>query len=132
MAADQIGGPGGAGIGDRGSTGLAADRPGQAELAHEPLDGAAGHRDALPVERQPDLARAVDAVVGGVHPLDMCDEFGIAVLPATRLPRDLLVVGRWGDRHSQPGQLRADRLDTPTQTIGALAAALMLGDEPCD
>lgn len=29
-------------------------------------------------------------------------------------------------------ELRADRLDTPAQTIGALAAALMLGDEPGD
>ncbi|EFP22704.1 hypothetical protein TMDG_04032, partial [Mycobacterium tuberculosis SUMu004] len=28
------------------------------------------------------------------------------------------------------GQLCADRLDTPPQTIGALAVALMIGDEP--
>ncbi|AIH79617.1 hypothetical protein IU14_16345 [Mycobacterium tuberculosis] len=51
-------------------------------------------------------------------------------LAAAGLPVDVVVVGRWGDRHTQLGQLCADRLDTPPQTIGALAVALMIGDEP--
>ncbi|CKW98023.1 Conserved membrane protein of uncharacterised function [Mycobacterium tuberculosis] len=55
---------------------------------------------------------------------------GIAQLAAAGLPVDVVVVGRWGDRHTQLGQLCADRLDTPPQTIGALAVALMIGDEP--
>jgi hypothetical protein len=44
----------------------------------------------------------------------------------------MLVVRRWGDRHTQLGQGAADRLDTPSQTIRTLAEALMLGDERGD
>ncbi|CCC28830.1 hypothetical protein A5M96_11095 [Streptococcus pneumoniae] len=61
---------------------------------------------------------------------DVLLEFAIAQLAAAGLPVDVVVVGRWGDRHTQLGQLCADRLDTPPQTIGALAVALMIGDEP--
>jgi hypothetical protein len=44
----------------------------------------------------------------------------------------VLVVSRWGDRHTQLGQLWADRLDTPPQTIRTVAVALMISDEPGD
>ena len=44
----------------------------------------------------------------------------------------LVVVGRWGDRYTQLSQLCADRLDTPPQTIRAVAVTLMIGDEPGD
>jgi hypothetical protein len=37
-----------------------------------------------------------------------------------------------GDRHTQLGELCADRLDTPSQTIRALAMTLTIGDEPGD
>ena len=40
--------------------------PGDPELAHQALDGAAGHRVALPVQLAPDLAGPVDTVVGVV------------------------------------------------------------------
>jgi len=56
----------------------------------------------------------------------------VTPLAAAGLPGDLVVVGRWGDRHTQLAQLCADRLDTPPQTIGSVAVALMIGDEPGD
>jgi hypothetical protein len=36
---------------------------------------------------------------------------------AAGLAIELVVVRRWGDRHTQLGQLCADRLDTPPQTF---------------
>ena len=45
---DQVPGPFGRRVGDRGALDLPADRAGQAVLAHQPLDRAPGHRDALP------------------------------------------------------------------------------------
>src|SRR4051794_12196778 len=59
----QVGRASSAGIGDRGAMPAAATGALQAEVAHQPLDGAAGHRTALTIQRQPDLAGAVDAVV---------------------------------------------------------------------
>lgn len=59
-------------------------------------------------------------------------ELVVTLLAAAGLVVDLVVVGRWGDRRTQLAQLRADRLDTPPQTIGAVAVALMIGDEPGD
>ncbi|AIH86296.1 hypothetical protein IU15_17040 [Mycobacterium tuberculosis] len=52
------------------------------------------------------------------------------VSAAAGLPVDVVVVGRWGDRHTQLGQLCAIDSTPPPQTIGALAVALMIGDEP--
>ena len=59
-------------------------------------------------------------------------ELVVTLLAAAGFVVDLVVVGRWGDRRTQLAQLRADRLDTPPQTIGAVAVALMIGDEPGD
>jgi hypothetical protein len=55
---------------------------GQPGMAHQPLDGAPRDRDALPVQGEPDIAGAVDAVVLCVHPRDL----GLQLLVA-RLPR---------------------------------------------
>ena len=84
----------------------------QAHRSHQPLDGAAGHRDALPVELPPDLAHAVDAEVLREHALDLGFR---APRPASPGPtacsgsarlRGMGVIGRRGDR-----QHLADRLD---------------------
>ena len=59
-------------------------------------------------------------------------ELFITPLAAAGRPSDLVIIGRWGDRRTQLGQLCADRLDTPSQLIRADAVALMIGDEPGD
>jgi hypothetical protein len=65
-----------------------------------------------------------------MYPTDVSLEFLVADLAAAGFTIDLVVVGRWGDRHTQLSQLCTDRLDTPPQTIRAVAATLMIGDEP--
>src|SRR5215212_498508 len=131
-AAHEVSGTSRRRIGDRGAASLAAHRTGEAQLGHQSLDGAAGHLNALAVERQPHLARPVDPVVRGVDPPDVLLEFVIADLAATWLTVDLVIVGRCGDLNTELDEHRADRLDTPSQTIRALAAALMLSDKPTD
>jgi hypothetical protein len=71
-----------------------------------------------PVERQPHLACSVDTVISRVDARDLRLEFRVADLPRAGLTIYLVVVARWGDRHTQLGQLCADRLDTPPQTTG--------------
>jgi hypothetical protein len=63
---------------DRGARGLAAHDPGDAQLTHEPLDGAAGDLEAFAAQLPPDLAGAVDLVVVVPDPLDLELELGIA------------------------------------------------------
>jgi len=96
------------GVGDRGAPSLAAHRPGQAQFGHQPLDGAAGHRDALAVERQPHLARAIDPEVRGVDPPDVLFEFLIADLAATGLMVDLVIIGRGGNLDAEFDERGAD------------------------
>jgi hypothetical protein len=67
-----------------------------------------------------------------VHPLDVQFEVLVTDLAAGRFTIVVLVVGRWGDRNTQLAKLCADRLDTPPETIRAVAVALMIGDEPGD
>jgi len=67
-----------------------------------------------------------------VNPPDLRLEGLVTQLAAAGLPVGLVVVGRWGDRHTQLAQLRADRLDTPPQATRAVTVALMIGDEPGD
>lgn len=67
-----------------------------------------------------------------MDPRDLGLEGLLTALAAARFTIVLVVVGRWGDRYTQRGQLCADRLDTPAQTIRAVAMALMIGDEPGD
>jgi hypothetical protein len=51
------------------------------------------------------LAGTVDAVVLGVDPGDLGFEGLVTHLAAARLPADVVVTGRWGDQHTQLGQL---------------------------
>ena len=67
-----------------------------------------------------------------MNPLDVRYEVLVADLAPAGFTIVVFVVGRWGDRNTQLAQLYADRLDTPPQAIGAVAAALMIGDEPGD
>jgi hypothetical protein len=67
-----------------------------------------------------------------VDPRDLRLEVLVADFAAAGLAIDLVVVGRWGDRYTQLGQLCADRLDTPPQIIRAVVVTLMTGDEPGD
>ena len=53
------------------SRGFATARALQAQLTHEPLDGAAGHRDPFAVQLPPDLADALDAKVLGMDAADL-------------------------------------------------------------
>ncbi len=117
-------------VGDRGASGLASDRAGQAQLGHQPLHGAAGHTDALAVERQPHFAGPIHTVVGRMDAFDLGFKILIAGLPVAGLTIELGVVGRWGDRHTQRGQLRADRLDTPPQAIRAITVARAVFSAP--
>src|SRR5690606_37002307 len=108
----------------RGDHLLAADRSGDAELAHEAFDGAAGHRDILAVQEPPDLPGAVDTVVGLVRLLDQDLQFGVPN-GAGRGCRQAFVVGvvrGRGDLAVVVGEDPADRLDSAE-------AALVLVDE---
>jgi hypothetical protein len=67
-----------------------------------------------------------------MNPGDLSLEGLLTALAAAGLTIALVVVRRWGDRHTQLGQLCTDRLDTPSQPIRAVAVILMLGDEPGD
>jgi hypothetical protein len=67
-----------------------------------------------------------------VDPRDLRLKGLVTQLAAAGLTIDLVVVGRWGDRHTELAQLCADRLDTPPQTIRTVAVALMIGNEPGD
>src|SRR5215470_12097898 len=83
----------------------------QAELGHQPLHRAAGHRLALPPQVFPNLPGAVDLVLLMPRALDLAAQPFIAARarrPARRiaLPRSPLVVQGRGDR-----QHLADRLD---------------------
>jgi hypothetical protein len=44
----------------------------QAQVPHEPLDGAAGYSNAFPVELGPHLAGPVHVQVVGMYPDDLC------------------------------------------------------------
>ncbi|BDE17267.1 hypothetical protein MKCMC460_61270 (plasmid) [Mycobacterium sp. 20KCMC460] len=78
---------------------------------------------------QPHFAGTINVIVVSVYPGDVLFEFGVADLAAAGLAPHLFVEGRGGDRHTEPGELCADRLDTPAQTIWALTVALMIGDK---
>src|ERR1700738_1964564 len=90
------------------------------------------HRNSRAVQRQPHLASSVYTVITRMYPTDVSLEFLVADLTAAGFTVVVLVVSRWGDRHTQLGQLCADRLDTPPQTIRTVAVALMISDEPGD
>ena len=84
---------------------------------HQPGHGAAGNREAFPIQLTPDLAHAVDAPVLLEDALDLGPQDCVA--PGTirqpgRIgpPRQVIVVGGWGDRQNS-----ADRLDPVRLTL---------------
>jgi hypothetical protein len=81
VTADQVGGPLGLRISHRGPLRLATHHTLQAKLAHQPLDGAAGHPDALPLELPPELAGAVHLEVLLPDALDLGLELGVTPGP---------------------------------------------------
>jgi hypothetical protein len=105
-AVDQVGGAGRGVGGDRGAPPLATDPPGQAHLAHQALDGAAGHGDALTVELPPHLAGPVHAVVALEHTANVVSELVVGDPPRAGPAALGAVVGGRGDL-----ERRQDRLD---------------------
>src|SRR5271155_4154996 len=132
LALHQIRRAGCAGVGDRRAPGLAPDRTAETEFGHQPLHRATGHRDSLAVKREPHFASSVHTVITRMYPTDVSLEFLVADLAAAGFTVVVLVISRWGDRHTKLGQLCADRLDTPPQIIRTVAVALMISDEPGD
>ena len=76
-----------------GPHGLATDRALQAKALHEPLDGAAGNREAFSPQLPPDLPHAVDAEVLREDPLNLDLQFGASL----RTGRTLASVDPLGD-----------------------------------
>jgi len=99
--------------------------------AHQPLDRASGHRNALAVELQPHLPRPVDAPVRGEHATDLDQQRGVAARPAGGQLVAPLVIGRRGDLDAVLGEHGADRLNTPSQTTRLLMVGV-LADEVHD
>jgi hypothetical protein len=113
VAVDQVSRPSG-GLVRRGSpAGLAAADPFQAQLAHQPLHGAASHGDSFAVQLPPDLAGAVDAEVLGVDPGDLGPEPGVADGSRRSGSAVGIVVAGRGDRQNS-----ADRLDPEPEIPG--------------
>ena len=92
--------------------GLATDRALQAKARHQPLDGAAGNREAFSPQLPPDLPRAVDAEVLREHPLHLDLQFGVPL----RTGRTLAGVDPLGDM-----RMVAD---------GAIGNTLQIGSTP--
>src|SRR5690606_32447859 len=95
----------------------AAPRSTQPQLAHQPLDGAAGCGDALAVQGDPDLAGSADAEVRRMDPLDLAFEPLVALLAAGDAALLAHPVGRLGDRCPVLGQHATDRLDSEAVSI---------------
>ena len=77
-------GPLGALVGDRRAPRLAADDARQPGLAHQPLDRAARHRDALGLQLPPHLPRAVEAARGVIDAADLRQQLAVAQRPRRR------------------------------------------------
>jgi hypothetical protein len=115
VAVDQVSRPSGGLVGRGGPAGLATADALQAQRAHQPLHGAAGHGDPFAVQLPPHLTGAVDAQVLSVDPGDLGLELPVAQR-SSRGGSAFGVVGGRGDR-----QHLADRLDPEP--------VLVLGDE---
>ena len=107
-------------VGDGGASPLpSAPHAAQPQIAHEALNGAAGHRGALPIELGPDLVRPIDAAVLGVHPVDLGLQGLVTPTPGADGASPRGVVGGGSEL-----QHRADRLDSPQQPIGTGAVPM--------
>ena len=105
----------------------------QAQLTHQPFDGAAGYRDALAVERKPHLSRPIGPEVVLVHPQNVGPQLLVAAFSCAGLTvgNDAgpgVVVTGWGDRAAVLRQHGADRLDSRPQS--AITPVGVAGDEP--
>lgn len=113
-------------VADRGPLHLAPHRANQAELAHEPLDGATRDRGgtiwSCTVQSQPDLASPVDPVIVRMNCCDLRLQLLVTLFAHGRGSAPVLVVGRRGDLRAQLSELVTDRLDTPSQPTGVAAA----------
>ena len=97
--------------GYRGTHDLASHDPAQSRTAHEPLDRAAGYRDAFALELLPDLVGSVDLQVIVPDPLDVHHQCLVTPCPGATpsgvtLLGGITPVSRWGDLEHL-----ADRLD---------------------
>jgi hypothetical protein len=111
VSVDQVGGPVGLLVGDGGAARLTSTDAGDAQLAHQPLDRAAGHLDAFTAQHDPHLPRTEDPVVGLPHPQDLALELLIPQPPLRRRPVPGGVVGGRGDHTAVLCEHAADRLD---------------------
>jgi hypothetical protein len=93
----RSGTPFGGRVGDGGDDLPAAHGSGDAELAHEAFDGAAGHGVALPVQLPSDLPSPVDPVVGVEDLLDQVLEFRVPQLAGGGIFLALRVGGIGGE-----------------------------------
>ena len=100
-------------VGDRGPRLLppAAAHPAQPQLPHQPLHGAPGRRDALPIELVPHLPGAVPLAAVLPDAQDLLLQRGFADRPGRRRPRPGRVIPRRRDAHAALAQRPADRLD---------------------
>src|SRR5271166_5286029 len=89
----------------------AAAHPAQPQLAHQPLDGAPGRRDALAVQLVPDLPGSVPFAAVLIDAQDLLFQRGVVHRSGRRRPRPGRVVPRRRDRHAGLAQRPADRPD---------------------
>src|ERR687898_2161785 len=128
VAVDKVGRARPGRVGDRGPFHPAAARAANPKLLHQPFHRAPGHADAFPVQLQPHLPGAIDAVVTGVDPHNVGRQLLVADLSPRRRASEVVVVGRRGDGQTVLGQHGTHRLDTPHQAA-AVAAAVVGADE---
>jgi hypothetical protein len=110
-------------IADRRPHGLATDRALQAKARHQPLDGAAGNREAFSPQLPPDLPHAVDAEVLREDPLNLDLQFGVPL----RTGRTLADVDPLsGSLRAQMGQPHETLRITVVMTSSLMARSLVV------
>ena len=97
---------------------FAPTSPGEAHVTHQPLDGAAGNPNVLPVELGPDLVGAIHEEVLVEHPLDLDLQLLITNSPRRRRPVLGNVIGVRGDPDAMLTQDVTDRLDPEPVPMG--------------
>ena len=108
-------------VGDGGSSPLpATTHTTHPQITHEALDGAAGHRGALPVELGPDLVGPIDASGSRRAPGRSRPSRPRRAVVGRRCGRDLRRVVGGGSEL----QHLADRLDSPPQPVGTAAVPM--------
>jgi hypothetical protein len=114
VAVDEIGGPGGGGVGTGGADPDISAGADEALGTDETLDGAASDLDALASQLGPHLAGAVETPTPPAvleHPADLDDQLGVTDSPRRRRPGPGGVVGARGDVQTVLAEHPAHRLD---------------------